>query len=223
MFFSVMKTDLYCWFSMLAILLDHFHMYLLFVMVQFYLQIFCTYLYFCRILGGCFWLLLLLSCFLISFCLFPWHKFCISLCNPSIFFNFCCLSKVQINCFSDCAYSAIYSLFNLIIMSSCCMVLPCQCKGMLAFLAVSIRTFVKLSLAFSIFCIPPKIWFQFLLFKSVLIWIWSIVEMYFKISGVLLFLKSLCSPLMLLICYCEMDVILIDRQSVKFCTWNVNI
>ena len=68
--------------------------------------------------------------------------------------------------------------------------LLCLYKGMLDFLAASNSTLVKFSLAFSIFCLCPMTWSQFVSLSAILILTWyPLLKLYFEISGEILFLN----------------------------------
>ena len=68
--------------------------------------------------------------------------------------------------------------------------LLCLYKGMLDFLAASNSTLVKFSLAFSIFCLCPITWSQFVSLSAILILTWyPLLKLYFEISGEILFLN----------------------------------
>ena len=68
--------------------------------------------------------------------------------------------------------------------------LLCLYKGMLDFLAASNSTLVKFSLAFSIFCLCPMTWSQFVSLSAILILTWyPLLKLYFEISGEILLLN----------------------------------
>ena len=113
----------------------------------------------------------------------------LSIDNPSTWTNpnFC--KKIYIPPFYDFSINNSGGSHTMILLSSSIGLL-CLYKGMLDFLAASNSTLVKFSLAFSIFCLCPMTWSQFVSLSAILILTWyPLLKLYFEISGEILFLN----------------------------------